>query len=53
MEYSPTDVRIADDRLLLLMEKQILSKEGSSEWYDIQQKINQLIAERFLRFVNR
>lgn len=42
-----------DDQLLLLMEKQILAKEGSSEWYEYQQKISQLIAERFLRYLNR
>lgn len=42
-----------DDQLLLLMEKQILTKEGSSTWYDLQQRINQIIAQRFLQFVNR
>lgn len=42
-----------DDQLLLLMEKQMLAKEGSSEWHELQQRINQIIAERFLRFVNR
>ena len=43
----------ADDQLLLLMEKQILTKEGSPAWHDLQQKINQIIAQRFLQFVNR
>lgn len=42
-----------DDQLLHLIEKQILAKEGSPDWYDIQQKINQIIAERFLHYVNR
>lgn len=42
-----------DDKLLLLIEKQMLTKEGSPAWYDIQGKINQIIAENFLRFVNR
>lgn len=42
-----------DDQLLLLMEKQMLTKEGTLDWYDLQQRINQIIAENFLRFVNR
>lgn len=53
MEQSSSNLRISDDQLLHLIEKQILSKEGSSEWYDIQQRINQIIAERFLHYVNR
>lgn len=53
MEQSSSNMRITDDQLLLLIEKQMLTKEGSPAWYDIQGQINQIIAERFLRFVNR
>ena len=41
-----------DDRLVLLVEQQKLTKEGSSAWYTYQQQINQLIAERYLQMLN-
>lgn len=53
MEESSGIEQPANDKLLLLIEKQMLTKEGSPAWYDIQGQINQIIAENFLRFVNR
>lgn len=41
-----------DDRLLLLVEQQKQTREGSSAWYAIQSQINQLIAERYLQMLN-
>lgn len=43
----------SDDRILLLMEQQMLTQFKSAAWLDLQSKINQIIAERFLRYVNR
>lgn len=42
-----------DDRFVFLKQKQDLSKEGSPEWYSWQQQLNQIIAERFLQYLNR
>jgi hypothetical protein len=42
-----------DDKLLLLIEQQKQTKEGSSSWYACQAQINQIIAENFLHYVNR
>jgi len=42
----------ADDKLLLLIEEQKQTKEGSPLWYSYQATINQLVAERFLEYVN-
>lgn len=42
-----------NDRLVLLVEQQKQTKEGSSAWYAYQAQINQIIAENFLYFVNR
>lgn len=53
MESSPAEMCESNDRLILLIEQQMLTKEGSLAWHDIQNKINQIIAENFLRFVNR
>lgn len=36
-----------------LFEKQKQSKEGSKIWHDCQEKINQIIAQNFLHYVNR
>lgn len=53
MEQSPGTLQRTDDRLLLLIEQQKKTKDGSSTWYDLQAQINQLIAENFLHYVNR
>jgi hypothetical protein len=53
MESSPTEVRKSNDRLVLLIEQQKQSKEGSPAWYACQKEINQIIAENFLHYVNR
>ena len=42
-----------DDRLLLLKKEQENFHEGSFEWADIQAKIDQIVAENFLQYVNR
>ena len=42
-----------DDRLLLLREEQTKFHEGSFEWADIQAKIDQIVSERYLEYVNR
>lgn len=42
-----------DAKLLLLTEQQKLIKEGSLPWHDLQSMINQIIAENYLRYVNR
>jgi len=41
-----------NDRLVLLVEQQKQTKEGSAAWYSYQQEINQLIAERYLQMLN-
>jgi methionyl-tRNA synthetase len=46
-------LREADDRLVLLRKEQEKYHEGSFEWADIQAKINQIVAENFLHYVNR
>lgn len=47
----PTD----DSQLLLenLKAEQTNYHEGSFEWADLQAKINQIVAERYLKYVNR
>jgi hypothetical protein len=42
-----------NDKLLLLVEQQKESKEGSQQWHTLQEEINQIIAENFLQYVNR
>jgi hypothetical protein len=53
MESSPTEMCKSNDRLVLLKKEQEKYYEGSFEWADIQAKINQIIAEKFLQYVNR
>lgn len=53
MEKSSAIEQRADDRLLLLTEKQKQTRENSPEWYDYQQQINHIIAQNFWRYVNR
>ena len=53
MEQSSTDVCESDDRLVLLRKEQNKYHEGSFEWADIQAKINQIVAQNYLIYVNR
>jgi len=36
-----------------LVNNQSLVKEGSPSWYTYQEKINQIIAQNYLQYVNR
>lgn len=42
-----------DDQLLLLKEQQSAVREGSPNWHFYQEQINQIVADRFLHYVNR
>jgi len=53
MDTCSGTLQTTDDRLLLLVNQQKETKEGSPAWFSIQAEINQIIAENFLRFVNR
>ena len=52
MEQSLRTSESRSDKLLLLVEQQKNTKEGSAPWYAYQQEINQLIAERYLQMLN-
>ena len=41
-----------NDKLILLRQQQEQYHEGSFEWADIQSKINQIIAQNYLEYVN-
>lgn len=43
----------SNDQLLLLRKEQNQIREGSLKWVELQDKINQIIAEKFLQYVNR
>ena len=59
MATSTTDVRTPNYRSISVVELDNLRKEqeqyseGSFEWADYESKINQIIAENYLRYVNR
>lgn len=56
MDESNRSLRSTDDKQLLLKEykvRQRLFKEGSGEWMHFQRKIDQIVAERYLEYVNR
>lgn len=53
MDQSVRSVQQTDDQLLLLKKQQEQYHEGSFEWADIQSKMDQIIAENYLRYVNR
>ena len=53
MGESSRDFKPTDDQLLFLKKQQEQYHEGSFEWADIQSKINQIIAENYLQYVNR
>jgi hypothetical protein len=42
-----------NDQLLLLRQEQALVKEGSKQWAKLQEKINQIVAQNYLEYVNR
>ena len=52
MEQSTRDLQSTDDRLLLLMQKQKMLREGSIDWYNCQSVINHIIAQRYLKYLN-
>ena len=52
MESSTTTVCKPNDRLVYLKREQQQYHEGSFEWADIQAKIDQIVAERYLEYVN-
>lgn len=56
MGSSPELMQSTDDSYVLLTklkDEQNNYHEGSFEWADIQSKINQIVAERYLEYVNR
>lgn len=53
MGESSRDFEPTDDQLLFLKKQQEQYHEGSVEWTNIQAKINQIIAENYLQYVNR
>jgi len=42
-----------DDQLLLLKRNQENVPEGSKEWRLLEQQINQIVAQNYLRYLNR
>lgn len=56
MDGSNRSVQSTDHKQFLLTElstKQKNFREGSSEWYHIQSLIDQIVAQRYLEYVNR
>lgn len=56
MEQSTRTVQPTNDRSMVLEQlksEQLNYHEGSFEWTDIQSKINQIVAENYLHFLNR
>ena len=56
MDRSNRSMQSTDNKQFLLTElstKQKQCREGSFEWADIQAKIDQIVAERYLEYVNR
>lgn len=56
MEQSSSDVRKSDYRKLLLEQlrkEQLEYGEGTTHWAIVQDKINQIVSENFLYYVNR
>ena len=43
----------ADDKLLFLKKEQEQFAEGSFEYADLEAKINQIVAQNYLEYVNR
>ena len=53
MEKSNRIEQSANDRLTVLVEQQKQCQDGTASWYTIQEAINQIVAERFLVYLNR
>ena len=56
MEQGIRTMQLSDGKPMVLTElkkQQENYSEGSFEWADIQAKINQIIAQNFLEYVNR
>ena len=53
MEQSTTVMCEPNNRLILLRQEQANEKEGSKRWADLQAKINVIIADNYLQYVNR
>jgi len=53
MEQSTPVMCESDNRLILLRQEQAAEKEGSKQWADLQAKINVIIADNYLHYVNR
>lgn len=56
MEQGYTNVRESNDKSFLLKDisqEQKMHREHSPAWYSCQEKINQLVAERYLQYLNR
>ena len=53
MEQSTPVMCESDNRLILLRQEQANEKEGSKKWADLQAKINVIIADNYLQYVNR
>lgn len=53
MDQSSGPLQSANNKLIYLREEQSKHKEGSTEWYDLQEKITQIIAQNFWYYVNR
>lgn len=41
-----------DDKLLLLKQEQKQYAEGTASWHNLQTKIDQIVAQRLLEYVN-
>lgn len=54
-DYRQLSKQVVPTGLLLkrLVEQQKQCKEGSKDWYEKQNLINQIIADNFLQYVNR
>ena len=53
MEQSNRSLQSADDKLVLLRKEQEKFAEGSFEFAELEVKINQIIAQNLLEYVNR
>ncbi len=53
MEHSITDVCESNDRLLFLKQEQEKFSQGSKQWTYLQTKMDTIIAQNYLHYVNR
>ena len=52
MEQSTSALCKSNNRLILLRQQQKQCREGSFVWHEIQSKINRIIAQNYLEYVN-